>query len=256
MNKPLETSDTTTLAVRASGLSRRFGRHWALRDVDLAIEAGTSLTLVGSNGAGKTTLLRVLATLLRPSRGDVEVFGHPVRTQGGAIRERTGLLTATGFLYDDLTATENLQFACMMAGFKPGPEVLRDLLHRVGLSAAAGVKVRAFSTGMRRRLELARLLSRPLDLVLMDEPFISLDIDGVSLVASVLGELKASGCTLIFASHHHVEALQAADVVALMHNGRLEALGPPAEMWSHLGLSGPPEPGPVRDRAGGDEGDS
>jgi heme exporter protein A len=247
MNEPRETTGATALAVRTSGLSRRFGRHWALRDVDLTIDAGTALTLVGSNGAGKTTLLRVLATLLRPSRGDVEVFGHSVRTEGGAIRERTGLLTATGFLYDDLTATENLQFACMMAGFRPEPATLHDSLHRVGLSAAAGVRVRAFSTGMRRRLELARLLSRPLDLVLMDEPFISLDTDGVSLVAGVLEELKAQGCTLIFASHHHVEALQAADVVALMHNGRLEALGPPAEMWPRLGLSGPPDGGKERD---------
>lgn len=249
-------------AVRAVGLSRRFGRRWALRELGLTVAPGTALALVGPNGAGKTTLLKVLATLLRPTHGEAEIFGHSVRSGWGEIRRRTGFLTATGFLYDELTATENLRFAAMMAGERPAPEQLAAALERVDLAEAAEVRVRAFSTGMRRRLELARLLLRPVELALMDEPFISLDTSGIALVSGVLAELKSQGRTVIFASHHHADALRAADLVALLDRGRLEAFGPPDRLRGRLGLGAasadrpeadaPPADGPPRDAPGAD----
>lgn len=227
-------SPGTSPAIRVRDLSRRFGHRWALREVSLEVSRGESLALFGPNGAGKTTLLRVFATLLRPTRGDAEIFGHSVRREIAAIRARTGLLTATGFLYDDLTALENLRFASLMSGVRPEPEHLEKSLGRVGLSETAGMRVRAFSTGMRRRLELARLLLRPLDLVLLDEPFISLDSDGVELVTRVLAELRELGATVVFASHQHADAYKAADRIALLRNGRLEALETPAEARARL----------------------
>jgi heme exporter protein A len=221
-------------AIRARDLSRRFGHRWALREVSLEVKLGETLALFGPNGAGKTTLLRVFATLLRPTLGDAEIFGHSVRRETAAIRARTGLLTATGFLYDDLTALENLRFASLMSGIRPQPAHLETSLARVGLSEAAGMRVRAFSTGMRRRLELARLLLRPLDLVLLDEPFISLDSDGVELVTRVLGKFREAGATVVLASHQHADAYKAADRIALLRNGRLEALETPAEARARL----------------------
>lgn len=209
-------------ALRLRGLSKRFGRRWALREVDLELPRGAFLALLGPNGAGKTTLLRVLATLLKPTSGDAEVLGLPVRQGADEIRRRAGLLTADGFLYDDLTAAENLRFAALMSGDRPDRAAHEALLARVGLSDAADVRVRAFSTGMRRRLELARLLLRRPELVLMDEPYVSLDEEGVALVDRTFRELRERGATVVFASHQRDEARRVADRAVVLRRGRVE----------------------------------
>ncbi|MFQ5690489.1 MAG: heme ABC exporter ATP-binding protein CcmA [Gemmatimonadota bacterium] len=253
-------------AIRARSLSKRFGWKWALRDVDLDVAAGSSLALVGPNGAGKTTLLRLTATFFRPSTGEVEVFGHSVRSEADAVRRRTGLLTASGVLYDDLTARENLRFATMMAGERPDLTRISAVLERVQLSEVADLRVRGFSTGMRKRLELARLLMRPLDLILLDEPYISLDVEGVALIDQILAQLRARGGTVVFASHKYGEAVRSADRIAALREGRLEAVGSPedvahalpegairTELLSALGRSAPGAPGADRRRGGSEE---
>ncbi|MBT8478614.1 MAG: ATP-binding cassette domain-containing protein, partial [Gemmatimonadetes bacterium] len=107
------------------------------------------MCLVGPNGAGKTTLLKLVATLLRPSGGDAHVMGHSLRDQPDEIRRRTGLLTVRGFLYDDLSAAENLHFTMRMAGLKPRREAIARVLERIGLAEVADNRMRTFSTGMR-----------------------------------------------------------------------------------------------------------
>ncbi|MFQ5678115.1 MAG: heme ABC exporter ATP-binding protein CcmA [Gemmatimonadota bacterium] len=217
-------------AVLTRRLCKRFGWRWALRDVDLIVERGTSVTLVGPNGAGKTTLLRILATLVKPSRGEVEVFGHPVGPEGDAIRSRVGLLTATGYLYDELTGAENLRFAILMGGQRPDGSRILQALERVGLADAADVRVRGYSAGMRKRLELARLLLRRLDLLLMDEPYASLDAKGIRLVDQVISQARTDGATVVLASHQRGEAVLGADRLVVLSGGRISAEGPPAEV--------------------------
>ena len=221
----------TQPAVRVRGLGRRFGRRWALRGVDLELESGAVVAVVGPNGAGKTTLLKVLATLLRPTTGEVEVLGHPVRTEADAIRRRAGFLPASGFLYDDLTAMENLRFSALMSGGATKRSVLHEALERVALADVADLRLRGFSTGMRKRLELARLFLRRTELVLLDEPFASLDTAGVDLVVDHVAELRDSGCTVLFATHRRTGVARLADRVAEMADGRLHRLGRPEE-WS------------------------
>lgn len=221
-------------AVLASGLSKRFGWRWALREVDLRVERGISLALVGPNGAGKTTLLRILATLQKPSEGTVEVFGRSVRSDADQIRRRAALLTPAGYLYDELTGAENLRFAFLMVGQRPDRERILRALEGVGLEDAADLRVRAYSAGMRKRLELARLLLRRADLLLLDEPYASLDARGMRLVDRVIAQAKTDGATVIFASHQRSDALARTDRIVVLIGGRVVAEGPPDEVRAEL----------------------
>ncbi len=217
---------SATPAVLVEGLTRRFGRRWALRGVDLEVGPGSVVAVLGANGTGKTTLLRVLATLLRPTAGRVEVLGDPLGRGDDAIRARTGLSTAAGYAYDELTGLENLKFATMMSGVRPEREALSVALERVGLAAAAEVRARAYSAGMRKRLELARLSLRPLALVLLDEPFVSLDAEGIDLVQAAIARWKVEGTTILLASHQVSDALRHADRRVVLAAGRVAEDGP------------------------------
>jgi heme ABC exporter ATP-binding subunit CcmA len=153
----------------------------------LTVEPGEAVALAGSNGSGKTTLLRLAATLLRPNRGSVHVFGHDAVREADAARAHVGFLAHRTGLYEDLSARQNLAFAGRMLGLDGRGEATETALDRVGLAAAADVRVRGFSAGMRRRLSLARiLLARP-SLLLLDEPFASFDAPGLDLLGAVVG---------------------------------------------------------------------
>jgi heme exporter protein A len=216
-------------AVRLRGVGKRFGWTWALRDVDLVVDRGELLALMGPNGAGKSTLLQILATLLKPTGGDVEVLGRRLSDGTDEIRRRVGFLAAQGYLYGELTARENLRFSSLMSGLVDWEEGAAAALDRVGLERAADLRVRGFSSGMKKRLALARLLLRPLELVLLDEPYASLDTEGVGLVDDLVEEMQEDGRTVILASHQWGRSLQAADRVAVLRRGRVGWTGTPEE---------------------------
>jgi heme exporter protein A len=197
-------------AVALHGLARRFGRRWVLRGIDLHVAAGEVVALTGRNGSGKTTLLRVCATALRPTRGDGAVFGSDLVQGADAVRELVGYLGHHPGLYDDLTAAENLGFACRMAGV-PAPEsAVVAALEQVGLAEERRERVRGFSAGMRRRVALARLLLRPPRLLLLDEPYASFDADGILLVNRFAARVAADGGAVLVATH---DLLRARDVI-------------------------------------------
>lgn len=208
-------------AVELRDLHRRFGRKLVLRGIDLTVEPGTSLVLTGANGAGKTTLLRIIATLLKPSSGEGTVLGLSLADDGELIRAATAYLSARGFVYDDLTASENLRFAARLVDRPVSDEQIAELVADVGLARAADQTLRTFSTGMRRRLALATLRLRPLRLALLDEPYAGLDSDGVALVDRLVGELIAAGTTVILASHQAGEATRRATRALRIEEGRL-----------------------------------
>jgi len=212
-----------SLAVAAEGVTRRFGRRWALRGVDLAVPRGAVVALLGANGTGKTTLLRVISTLLRPTAGRVEVLGHALPAGGDEIRARAAFMTAGGHAYEELTGVENLRFAARMSGTAATDDDLRGALAAADLGGAADVPVRAWSTGMRKRLELARLRLRPLELVLLDEPFVSLDENGVELVHGAVRGWREAGAAVVIASHRVDDATRHADEVVRLAGGRVAA---------------------------------
>ncbi|MDQ3949495.1 MAG: ATP-binding cassette domain-containing protein, partial [Gemmatimonadota bacterium] len=164
-----------TPAVELTEVAHRLGHRWALRGVSLRVESGEVLAIVGPNGSGKTTLLRVVGAALTPTRGSGRVFGRDLVDETDAVREVTGMLGHATGLYDDLSAAENLGFALQMYGEAPSAASIDRALEAVGMREHASERVRGLSSGMRRRIALARLLLRRPRLLLLDEPYNSLD---------------------------------------------------------------------------------
>lgn len=202
-------------------MARRFGRRWVLRGIDLDIQPGQVVALTGRNGSGKTTLLRLIASVLRPSRGDIRVFGYHTIHEGGSVRPLVGMLAHNAGIYDDLTAAENLIFALRMAGRSARGAPIAATLERVGLGSFASERVRGFSAGMRRRLGLARLLLRPPRLLLLDEPYASFDQDGIELVNEFAAHIRTQDGAVILSTHDLARAAGVADRRAHIADGLL-----------------------------------
>jgi heme exporter protein A len=188
-------------ALALHDVSKRYGRHWALARLTYALPPGRSLLLTGHNGSGKTTLLRLVATALSPTAGRVEVLGRNTLTDRDAVRHEVALLSHASFLYEDLTAHQNLTVLARLLGMPSPSEAASALLTRVGLTKRTESPVRQFSAGMRKRLAIARLLMKKPALALLDEPFGELDPSGIEAMELIIRELKTSGVTVILATH-------------------------------------------------------
>lgn len=206
-------------AVALDGLSRRYGAAYVLRDVNLQVAPGRTLVLRGGNGAGKTTLLRVLSTRLRPSRGNGQVFGFDLVREAHRVRERVAYLNVFGGAYEALTARENLALAARLYGQPVGR--VDGLLEQVGLADARDRLVRTFSSGMRKRLGVARVLLSNADLWLLDEPYAALDEAGQNLIDTLLVGAKADGKTVLMASHDLERSARFADRVLDVRGGTI-----------------------------------
>jgi heme exporter protein A len=207
------------LAIELRGLQRRYGRHLVLKGIDLEVAPGRIVALHGANGAGKTTLLRLLATRLRPSAGIARVYGHDLVGEAHLVRSRLATVAAFGGAYATLTARENLSLVAALRG--GAPDDVGTALERVGLERVADHLVRTFSSGMRKRLALARLLVGRADLWLLDEPHAALDADGQRLVDALVSEARAAGATVLMATHELARSFDVADAVLRIDDGRL-----------------------------------
>jgi heme exporter protein A len=191
----------TAPLIEARALGKSFGPTPVLREVNLSVEAGGGIAVVGANGAGKSTLIRLLAGLSAPSQGEAMLFGEPARMLAPALRRRVGLLSHQSFLYPNLTARENLEFYAALYGVADAQKTVAEWLERVALGAAADARVRGFSRGMEQRLALARaMLARP-DVLMLDEPFAALDGDGAALAAALVREALGRGCAVLASAH-------------------------------------------------------
>lgn len=204
-------------AVIADGLTKRFGLAYAVRDVSLFLPPSSVLLVVGPNGSGKTTLLRVLATAIRPTAGRAQVFGSDLIRNPEGVRRVTALVgTAPGF-YESLSANENLAFCAAMSGVSTRPE---PWVERVGLGSVADRPLRTLSQGMKRRLALARAWLRSPRLLLLDEPFGGLDVEGNRLVDALIDDTRSRGGSVILCTHEWERGLRLADTVLLLVAGR------------------------------------
>jgi heme ABC exporter ATP-binding subunit CcmA len=212
---------TAESLVRVSGLRRLFGLLPVLDDVNLEVRGGEAVALLGANGAGKTTLLKILATLLRPTRGTAVVAGHDVAREPEAVRRVIGVVAHGAWVYDDLTARENLRFWATLGGLAARGDDLAAALAGVGLERAADARVRTFSAGMKRRLSLARVtLARP-RVLLLDEPFAGLDPRARKWLEGRLEACKADGAALLLVTHSFGRELGVADRLAVLAGGRI-----------------------------------
>ena len=200
-----------------------YGDYAALRDLTLTISEGSCCALLGRNGAGKTTLLRILAGLSPFQRGKIKLFGEAPRSENA--RRAVGFLGHGIGVYEDLSARENLNFFAKIAGVKSAGKVAADWLHRVGLERVATMPVRQFSRGMRQRLALARTFLHAPQLLLLDEPFTSLDDRAIAMLSELLTAARQGGATIVLSTHQLREALAIASHVALVENGRLRYAG-------------------------------
>src|SRR5437588_1004625 len=210
-------------AIELRGLSRHFGERTALQGISVSVPAGTTLAVLGRNGAGKSTLLRVLATLLRPHAGEVQVLGQPLPGRAFAVRGQVGLLGHDPLLYRDLTARENLRYQAGLHG--AGSQRVEELLEAVGMRERAEDPVRTLSRGMVQRLAVCRaVLHRP-ELLLLDEPRANLDPGAGELIEPLIG--RAAKATRVITSHDPKAALAEADLVLALRGGRAAFVAEP-----------------------------
>lgn len=207
--------------IEACELCKSFGHRVALTGVNLSAEAGERVTLVGPNGAGKTTLLRILATLARPTSGQVRVAGLDASKAGEDARRRIGFLSHRTLLYGDLTAEQNLRFYARMYDLDDASVRIAELLECVGLAGRQRDLVHTFSRGMQQRLSVARaVLHRP-QVLLLDEPYTGLDPNAAQVLTDLLADLAGEGCTVLMTTHNLERGLAAGDRVAVLAQGRI-----------------------------------
>jgi ABC-type multidrug transport system ATPase subunit len=228
-------TNNTDVVVRAEGLGRRFGRHWALAHFDLEVEAGEAVLLAGPNGSGKTTFLRLAAGLYRPSAGSISILGGDPRADRLTCRSGVTLVSHNAFLYDRMTAREILGFWIARTNSGPGEMDLEGLLAEVGLEGFGDQQVGGFSAGMRKRLTLLRTrIERP-RLVLWDEPFSSLDAAGRRLLTDWAEDFRRQGITLVLATHALEVGIGLCERGVVIEDGQMRWKGPAAGVIARMG---------------------
>lgn len=207
-------------ALRVAGVCKAYRRLPALFPTSFSLEGGHALALLGPNGSGKSTLLRLVAGLTRPTQGEIDVCGHSLGDGARSIRAHVGLIGHDSYLYDDLTGRENLRFFVSLAGGSIDDIRIAESLDTVGMRMVADGRVGTYSTGMKRRIGLARLLLLQPEVLLLDEPHASLDSRGQELVDTLVMEARSSGRIVVVASHDPARVLRLCDRVMVLDSGR------------------------------------
>lgn len=204
-------------------LVKRFGLKTVLRGLDFEVQPGEFVALLGPNGAGKTTFLRILASLSRPSLGNVTVAGYQLPHEAAAVRARLGVVSHLPLLYGDLTAEENLRFYGRMYNISGLEPRITEVLEMVGLENRRRDLVRTFSRGMQQRLAIGRAVLHDPDVMLFDEPYTGLDQDASSMLDDVLKTVAAEGRTVVMTSHDLVRAEDLATRFDILSRGIITA---------------------------------
>jgi len=210
-------------ALEIADVWKYYGDFPALREVALNVEPGSATALLGRNGAGKTTLLRIIAGLSRPSRGSIKIHGSEAREE--KTRRRIGVLGHGIALYDELSAIENLTLFGRLYGLPNPRKTADEMLERVGLGRVRDGLAREFSRGMRQRLAVGRAFLHDPEVLLLDEPFTSLDDRAIAVLQSMIKEMRDRGRTIIMSTHQLREALELASHVALLQRGQIVHAG-------------------------------
>ncbi|HYJ60546.1 MAG TPA: ABC transporter ATP-binding protein [Actinomycetota bacterium] len=226
-----------TVALETTGVAKRYGRTWALRDCTLAVPAGRVAGLVGPNGAGKTTLLRLAVGLKRPTRGEVRVFGQPPGDDP-ALLGRVGFVAQDTPLYADLSAAEHLEFGRRLNPTWDG-NAAAERLARLGV--ASDRTVRSLSGGQRAQVALTLALAKRPDLLVLDEPVASLDpLARREFLSELMGEVADRNLTVILSSHLIADLELRCDYLVVLSASRVQVLGDVDDLLAgHAVLTGP-----------------
>ncbi|MEU1249760.1 ABC transporter ATP-binding protein [Micromonospora arida] len=239
MSNSHTTAQAEQPAIHVHGLEKSFKQLKVLRGVDIDVARGSIFALLGSNGAGKTTVVRILATLLRADGGTARVAGFDVATQAADVRQSISLTGQFAAVDEILTGRENLILVARLRHLKEPGAIADDLLRRFSLTEAGARRVRTYSGGMRRRLDIAMSLIGDPPVIFLDEPTTGLDPEARIEVWQAIKELARGGTTVLLTTQYLDEAEQLADRIAILHEGRiivngtldeLKQLLPPAEI--------------------------
>jgi heme exporter protein A len=212
-------------------LSKAYGFFWALKDLNLDLPPGELVALLGPNGAGKTTLLKLIAGLISPSRGKIELDSVPFSRANGSSRAQIGLLAPAAHLYEDLTVRENLDFFTSLYGRKHDAGSINAALASVDLSGRADELASTLSSGMKCRLSIAKWNLLKPGLLLLDEPYGVLDGGGVDLLEEFLTAHCRKGNLVILASHHVSRVLKICSRAIILHRGQMTFNAPRQQPW-------------------------
>jgi heme exporter protein A len=213
-------------------LVKTFGLKPVLRGVDFRAEPGEFVALLGPNGAGKTTMLRILASLSRPTLGEVRVAGYALPGQAPEVRRLLGVVSHQPLLYGDLTAEENLRFYARIYGLSDVKRRVDQTLNMVGLEARRRDLVRQFSRGMQQRLAIGRALLHDPQVMLLDEPYTGLDQDASAMLDGLLRQVADGGRTVVMTSHDLPRAADLATRIDVLSRGVIAASVSQAQITS------------------------
>ncbi len=216
--------------IEVKKLVKRFGLKSILRGLDFSVQSGEFVALLGPNGAGKTTFLRILATLSRPSLGQVKVAGHYLPQEAAQVRAKLGVVSHMPLLYPDLTAEENLQFYARMYGIEGMDARITEVLGMVGLEHRRKDLIRTFSRGMQQRLAIGRAVIHDPEVMLFDEPYTGLDQDASEMLDDVLRSVAAEGRTVVMTSHDLARAEDLATRFDILSRGVITASATRADL--------------------------
>ncbi len=214
-------------------IDKTFGGRWALRGVSFRVMQSEIVALVGPNGAGKTTLLRTLATLTRPEGGRIYIGKIPVAEHANAARQAIGFVGHQTFMYDDLTAEENLRFFARLYDLPDGSDRVREVARLVGIEHRLKDLTRTLSRGLQQRLTIARMLLNSPAVLLLDEPYTGLDKIAADLLDQIMLQAKSEGRAVLFSTHDLERGLAVCDRALILNAGRLVYDLPRSE-WTDL----------------------
>jgi ABC-2 type transport system ATP-binding protein len=224
--------------LQVNQLVKRYGDLTAVKGISFEVQEGEIFSLLGPNGAGKTTTISVLSTLFPPSEGDALIAGHSVVREPYAVRRVIGIVPQEIALYEDLTARENLQFWGQLYGLsgRELKERCEEVLEQTGLQEKANQRVKTFSGGMKRRLNIGvGLLHRP-RLLFMDEPTVGIDPQSRRAILDTVKDLnRQAGMTILYTTHYMEEAQELSHRVGIIDHGEMIAIGTQAELVKRIG---------------------
>lgn len=223
----------TDTLISVNQVEKTFGSRWALRNISFSVEPGQIVALVGPNGAGKTTLLRIIATLARPSSGEIFIGKIPVAQHAAAARGAIGFVGHQTFMYDSLTAEENLRLYARLYDIGDVAARVRAVAARVGIEHRLKDVARTLSRGLQQRLTLARMLLHEPAVLLLDEPYTGLDKLAADQLDEIMLGAKREGRAVLFSTHDLERGLGVADRALVVHGGRI-ARDLRREEWTNL----------------------
>jgi ABC-2 type transport system ATP-binding protein len=233
----VKSGGTMAAILEVKNLVKKYGDFTAVKGISFDIQEDEIFSLLGPNGAGKTTTISVLSTLYAPTSGDATIGGHSVSQEPMAVRNVIGLVPQELALYDDLSARENLLFWGRMYGLSGRALRVRvaEVLEQIGLADRAKERVKAYSGGMKRRVNIGvGLLHKP-KLLFMDEPTVGIDPQSRRAILDSVKDLNKQGMTVLYTTHYMEEAQELCDRVGIIDHGELIALGTQAELTRQVG---------------------